>query len=40
MAVKQVDNGRKIHVFFALYISEGLEKNYFRISVKKIGAKS
>ena len=34
--VQQVNNGRKIQVFFALYISEGLEKNIFCILVKKL----
>ena len=41
-AVQQVNNGRKIQVFFffALYISEGFEKNIYHIWVEKIGAKS
>ena len=40
-AVQPENNGRKIEVFFALYISEGFEKkNIYHIWVEKIGAKS
>ena len=39
-AVQPGNNGRKIEVFFALYISEGFEKNIYHIWVEKIGAKS